>query len=225
MDALTPGLAAHKGLRGQILLELKKAQPLTAKQLAARHRVTANAIRRHLKELEAERLVEYGREQRGQGAPTYFYRLTQDGEALFPKRYEKALTSLLDYLDRSGGRDEVRRFFAERFRSQADRLLARLDQEHSFEDRVEAVADFLTEEGFMADWSVRGGTFRIAEHNCAMHAVAERFPEVCESELEFLRQVLGPGVERESHIVSGCNSCEYALAAREHDAGGVQENA
>ena len=32
----TPGLAAHKGRRGQILVELKKAQPLTAQELAER---------------------------------------------------------------------------------------------------------------------------------------------------------------------------------------------
>lgn len=222
---LTPGLAAHKGLRGQILLALKKAQPLTAADLARRHGVTANAVRRHLKGLEAERLVEYGREQRGQGAPTFAYRLTEGGEALFPKRYEKALTALLEYLEKSGGRGEVRRFFTERFRAHADRLMTQLEEGDSLEARVEAVALFLTEEGFMADWSVDDGTLRIAEHNCAMHAVAERFPEVCESELEFLRRVLGPGVERRTHIVSGCNSCEYALAVPERAGSGLRENA
>ena len=36
MDTHHPGLAAHKGLRGEVLLELKRAQPLTAKQLAGK---------------------------------------------------------------------------------------------------------------------------------------------------------------------------------------------
>ncbi|MGH7419312.1 MAG: helix-turn-helix domain-containing protein, partial [Candidatus Rokuibacteriota bacterium] len=79
-----PQLAAHKGLRGDILLELKRAQPLAARELAARLGVSPNAVRHHLKELEAERLVLYGREQRGVGAPTYAYRLAPAGEALFP---------------------------------------------------------------------------------------------------------------------------------------------
>ncbi len=69
MDAISPGLAGQKGLRGEILLELKKAQPLTAKELAEVFGVSANAVRRHLKELEAERLVDYGREQRGSCIP------------------------------------------------------------------------------------------------------------------------------------------------------------
>ena len=55
------------------------------------------------------------------------------------------------------------------------------------------------------------GTLTIAEHNCAMHAVAEQFPEVCDTELGFLRDLLGPDLERRSHIVRGCNACEYTI--------------
>ena len=74
METKTPGLAGHKGLRGEILVELKKSQPITAKELASRFGVSANAIRRHLKELEAEGLVAYSRENRGAGAPAFFSR-------------------------------------------------------------------------------------------------------------------------------------------------------
>lgn len=221
-NSLPPGLAAHKGLRGHVLLALKKAQPLTAQELADRHTVTANAIRRHLKELEAEGLIEYVREQRGQGAPAFLYRLTAAGEALFPKGYEEALTALLTYLERSGGRDQVRRFFEQRFRAQADELRTRLAGA-PVEEKMAAITELLTEQGFMADWSVESGRVRLAEHNCAMHAVAEQFPEVCDTELHFLRELLGEHVERRSHIVSGCNSCEYAITVslRPKDAGDV----
>jgi DeoR family suf operon transcriptional repressor len=175
MDTLTPGLAAHRGLRGEILLELKKAQPRTAQELAERHGVTANAIRRHLKELEAEQLIDYERVQRGQGAPTFTYRLSDRGEALFPKRYEAELTAVLDYLEKSVGRDAVRVFFEQRFRAQADEILARLGAA-PFEARVTAVVEFLSGQGFMPNISVNAAGVRLAEHNCAMHAVAQRFP-------------------------------------------------
>lgn len=211
MQPIMPGLAAHRGLRGDVLVELKKAQPLTARELAGRFGVTANAIRRHLKELEAEGLVRYARAQRGQGAPTFCYRLSVEGEALFPKGYDKALTALLQHLEAIGGKDEVRRFFAQRFRRQADQLRARLDATATVEDRVAVVAEFLSAEGFMADWATTDGRLTIAEHNCAIHAVAAQFPEVCESELSFLRELLGTQVERTQHIVAGCNACEYAV--------------
>jgi DeoR family suf operon transcriptional repressor len=216
METMTPALAAHKGLRGQILLELKKSQPLTALELAERHGVTANAVRRHLKELEAEQLVAYGREQRGQGAPTYTYRLSERGEALFPNRYETELTAVLEYLEKNGGRDAVRRFFEQRFRAQADEILARLG-DATMEQRVAAVVEFLRREGFMPIASVDAAGLHLAEHNCAMHAVAQRFPEVCDTELVFLTELLGPGVQRERHIVSGCNACEYAINQGEGD--------
>ncbi|MDH5196397.1 MAG: helix-turn-helix domain-containing protein, partial [Gemmatimonadota bacterium] len=125
MTAITPGLAGHKGLRGDVLVELKRAQPVTATELAELFGVTTNAIRRHLKELEVEQLIEHVREQRGQGAPTHAFRLTDRGEALFPRRYDKELTAVLEFLERQSGRDAVRRFFEERFQSKADEILGR----------------------------------------------------------------------------------------------------
>ncbi len=215
-NSLSPGLVAHKGLRGQILVALKRDQPLTAQELASQHDVTANAIRRHLKELEVEGLIESGREQRGQGAPTYTYKLSDGGETLFPKRYDTALTAVLDYLERKGGREEIRRFFDLRFQQQANELLARLGDVDT-ETKVVAVVEYLSNEGFMADWSRDSHGITIAERNCAMHAVAERYPELCESELRFLQNLFGPGVVREQRIVDGCNACEYAFHL--HDTG------
>src|SRR2546430_4925251 len=95
MSGTASQLPAHKGLRGEVLLELKRAQPRTAKQLADTLGVSPNAVRHHLKELEAESLIAYGREQRGVGAPTFAYRLSPDGEDLFPRAYEETLTQLL----------------------------------------------------------------------------------------------------------------------------------
>src|SRR5438128_1819061 len=103
MTLAFPHLAAHKGPRGDILLELKRSQPLTAKELAQKLGVSPNAIRHHLKELEAEGLIAYGREQRGVGAPTFAFRLSAAGEELFPRRYEEALTEVLQRVSEKGG--------------------------------------------------------------------------------------------------------------------------
>src|SRR2546425_482725 len=104
-----PQLAAHKGPRGEILIELKRAQPLTAKDLAERLGVSANAIRHHMKELEAESLC------------------------------------------------------------------------------------------------------RLSDQTCGIGAGAGRCRGVCAGEAQFLQAVLGGTVDRRTHIVSGCNACEYAI--------------
>lgn len=65
--------AGYRGTRAEIIRTLKTSQPLTTKELATRFGVTANALRRHLKELEAEGIVRYRREIRGVGGPVFAY--------------------------------------------------------------------------------------------------------------------------------------------------------
>jgi predicted ArsR family transcriptional regulator len=90
-------------------------------------------------------------------------------------------------------------------------LLSRLEGA-STQHRVEAVVALLREQGFMAEWSSQAdGTVRISEHNCAVQAVAERYPELCEAEADFLREILQADVQRGAHIPHGCNACEYAV--------------
>lgn len=210
LDRFSAHLPGHRGLRGQILLELKRSQPLTAKDLARRYGVTAAAVRRHLKELEAEDLVVCSRERRGKGAPAFVYRLSPAGEDLFPRAYEEALKAALEFLERNGGRDAVRRFFAERFAEVARGLKPRIEGA-TLERRLQAVTEVLSQQGFMAEWSVGEGVLRMAEHNCAVQAVAERYPEICQEERRFLREVLAAEVDRRQHIASGCNVCEYVV--------------
>ena len=213
MDYMTPRLAGQKGLRGEILLEVKKAQPLTAKELGDIFGVSANAVRRHLKELEAEGLVVYGREQRGTGAPTYAYVLSPDGEALFPKQYEQALTRLIGRVVENGGRQAAIAVVEEQY-ADLRRRLAGVDDGSTPFDRLKTVAGVMEEAGFMAESSEKDGEVRLAVHNCVLHAVANCLPEVCETELRFLKEALGARVERRTHIMGGCNSCEYAIDFR-----------
>jgi DeoR family transcriptional regulator, suf operon transcriptional repressor len=210
MTPPVPHLSIHKGLRGQVLLELKRAQPLTAKELAETLGVSPNAIRHHLKELEAERLIVYGREQRGVGAPTFAYRLSDLAESLFPRRYEQTLNEVLERVTARAGRSAVVELFDEHYANLTRRLQGELDGVNGSE-RLEAIARLMSEAGYMADWQEAEGAFRLAEHNCAIRSVAERFPEVCAAEEKFLQAVLGAAVDRRTHIVSGCNACEYAI--------------
>ncbi len=172
--------------------------------------VSTNAIRRHLKELELDGSVVYVREQRGLGAPVYVYRLTPRGEALFPNRYENALKELLQHIEEKAGRGEINQLFVDQFKARADLLKTEL-ADQPVEIRLQRLVRILTEEGYMAEWDSRDGALRLAEHNCAIRAVAERYPEVCAAERRFLTEVLASQVERRTHITEGSNACEYAI--------------
>ena len=220
MDYMTPRLAGQKGLRGDILREIKKTQPLTAKELGEIFGVSANAVRRHLKELEAEGLVVYGREQRGTGAPTYAFRLSIAGEALFPKQYELALTRLIGHVVDNEGREAVISVVEEQY-ADLRRRLGAVGDDLTPIDRLKNVTDVMEEVGFMAESSEEGGEVMLSVHNCVLHAVVNCLPEVCDTELRFLEDALGARVERQTHIMSGCNACEYTIEFR----GGLQRDA
>jgi predicted ArsR family transcriptional regulator len=177
--------------------------------------LSLNAVRHHLKELELAGLVGYERRQhKGAGAPSFHYRLSAAGEALFPRRYEDALTRLLDHVVAREGREAAVEVLQERYRELAAHLRATL-ADATPEERLRAVTRALAEDGYMPE--VRRGDAAglpmLVEHNCPMQQVALRFPELCEAEARFLAEVLEAEVTRESHIVSGCGSCEYVVKA------------
>jgi DeoR family suf operon transcriptional repressor len=201
-------------------MELKRSAPLTAKQLAARLSLSLNAIRHHLKELEAERLVEYERQHYGVGAPAFAYRLSTAGQALFPRRYEATLTELLDYVVQREGRASAVAVLEARYHALARRLQSELVGATPSE-RMAAVARLLSDEGYMAEGTISASAGTLIEHNCAIQAVAERFPEICVAEARFLAAALGAEVDRHEHILSGCSACEYRVRFSGADASGV----
>jgi DeoR family suf operon transcriptional repressor len=210
-DSGAPGpVGLHKGPRAAILTELKRARQLTAQQLAARLGSSLNAVRHHLKELEAESLIEYERERRGVGAPVFAYRLSAAGEALFPRRYEETLLEVLDQVVERGGREAAVTALEGQFEALRRKLAPSLDSAPP-ERRAELVTRALVNEGYMAEWEGSGTEGALREHNCAVHAVAQRFPELCQAEVKFLEEMLGASVQRQSHILNGCAACEYTV--------------
>ena len=198
----------QKGQRSAVLVQLKRAQHLTAKELSGRLGVSLNAARHHLKELEAEGLVEYQREHRGVGKPAFAYRLSPAGEALFPRRYEETLTAILDRMVERDGRPAAIGLLESYFAGLTRRLQAEL-QEATPPERLRALGEALCQEGYMAEVTTEAGGGTVTEHNCAIPAVASRFPEICAAEARFLADVLGAEVERRGHMLDGCRACEY----------------
>lgn len=241
MQQWATALVGYRGLRSDLLIELKKAQPLTAKELGARFGLTANAVRRHLKELEAAGLVHYRREVRGVGGPRFAYSLSEEGEALFPRAHASTLVDALAFLREREGPDAVVTFFRRRWAGIVAE--AGLDVERlALDDRVQLLAELLTSQGYMAeagrgrgagsrggetgrgagrgardagrDDQSQTGALMLRKYNCALREVAERFPELCAAEVEFMEGVLGARLERRAHLLAGCNMCEYQVKQR-----------
>ena len=211
MATVVSAPAGYRGTRAEILTALKKAQPLTAKELADRFGVTPNALRRHLKELEGEGVVRYSREIHGVGGPVFAFSLTDAGEALFPRAYERALTEILDLVREQQGDEGVVQLFQRRWDE-----IARVDRPElerlPVDQRATRLAELLTSLGYMAEARPVASSLPVlTEHNCAIRLIAERFPEVCAAEERFIADLLGAPVTRQAHITKGANCCEYCI--------------
>jgi DeoR family transcriptional regulator, suf operon transcriptional repressor len=219
MQDVSVGLGGYRGVRAELLVALKKAQPVTAHELGAQFGLTPNALRRYLKVLEEEGLVCFRRIVRGLGAPVYAFSLTESGESLFPRTYASVLITALNTLRRERGSDAVRDVFAAEWTelaNDAEPLMASLP----LSERASLMAELLTARGYMAEAvtvetrSEDGDDIEVVTklrlHNCSMREIAERFPEACAAESQFVEQMLGVPMVREAHQLSGCRTCEYS---------------
>lgn len=205
-------LTGFRGTRAEVLVGLKKGQPLTAKELAEQFGVTPNALRRHLKELEAEGVVQYQREVRGVGGPVFAYSLTELGERLFPRSYDVVLGEALEMVRSQFGTAGVVELFRKRWEEITERHKPAL-AELPLPERASRLAELLTSLGYMAE-ATTGDPATLIEHNCTIRAVVDRFPEVCAAEQVFIQEVLGVDVTRQAHMAKGANCCEYCLSER-----------
>ncbi len=214
MAASSLTLAGFKGMRSDILVALRKEQPLTIRALADQFGLTANALRRHLTELIEAGLVAYRREIRGLGAPVFAYSLSPAGEALFPRAYIDPLVDALESLRDREGTEAVVQLFRRRWDTMAEAARPRLAM-LPLHERAQLLAELLTAEGYMSEAIPGlGDATTIRHHNCAVREIALRFPEVCSAEAEFIATVLDAPVERRMHLKDGCRACEYDAIGR-----------
>ena len=196
------------GTRAAVLRQLKQSGVGTAAALSSALDFSLNAVRHHLKELEADGLVVHERTHHGVGAPAYTYRLSPRGHGLFPERSAGTLADLLDHMVRLHGRDEPAALLEAHYGALGARVCAET-AELAREERGPRIAQALDQEGFMATWEPAADGGVLTEHNCPHRLVAERFPEVCAAEAAFLARAFGATIERQTHIAAGCGSCSY----------------
>ena len=58
------------------------------------------------------------------------------------------------------------------------------------------------------------GTIAMVEHNCPILAIAERFPEACESERRMFESLLRARIEVSHRVVAGDPVCRFLVRER-----------
>jgi len=199
-----------------ILQHLLKQSEVTAQDLADRLDISPQAIRKHLKDLEAEGLIYHTAEQVGMGRPQFVYALTVAGRDRFPDSYNQFAVNFLDTLIDTLGKEQVSDVLQKQWQRKAQNYKSQLGG-GSLKQRLDKLAEIRRSEGYVTEWfPVEGNSqeqqsFIFTEYNCAIAHVAESFPSVCGHELEMFATVLDCPVERTHWMVNGEHRCGYLI--------------
>lgn len=210
IEVRIPGLGETQR---RLLTLLKRRGPSTTTELAAEFDLATGTLREHLNSLNARRLIERaGTRHHGPGRPRVLYRLSEEGEALFPSNEADLLVDLVRFLLSSDRAPVVEQFFQERTDRGYDEVAQRLERMTSEEREREAVR-ILKHAGFMPELrrDETTGESVIQLCNCPLKSVIAVTRRPCAAEEEFVARLIGAEIERFTYLPDGDDSCSYRI--------------
>ena len=199
--------------RDEVARLLLEQGPATAAALGERLGISPTAVRRHLDALVADGLATdreqrpLGGAQRGRGRPPREFLLTAQGRGSFPHAYDDLAVAALRFLAETGGDKAVAEFAALRVATVEERHGPEVRAAGAAEEKVEALAEALTSEGYAASAHKVGSGGQLCQHHCPVAHVAAEFPQLCEAETRAFERLLGTHVQRLATIARGDAVC------------------
>ena len=176
--------------RRRILIALKERGGMTADELAERLGITSVAVRRHLTNLERDRLVDHDQIQRGMGRPSYVYRLTETAHQIFPHNYDQLASYFIEAIQQLFGPAAVDRIFEHRTQELAQSYRP-LVNGMNLPTRLEQLTRLREADGYMPTWEKQeNGIYVLHQHHCPILHVAAGCSEACHHELALFVDLL-----------------------------------
>jgi predicted ArsR family transcriptional regulator len=209
--------------RDAIARSILENGPSTASTLSERLALTPAGIRRHLDHLVADGILEARDPRvgstRGRGRPSKVFLMTDEGRSKFEHSYDDLAVAALKFMAAHSGDHLVNAFAesrAEDIERKATTYLAKRAK------KVDALATFLTEQGYAASVEKRGTGEEICQHHCPIAHVAAQYPQLCEAETQAFSRLLGTHVQRLATIAHGDGVCTTYIPQLTTTAGKAQ---
>jgi len=211
-------------VRKVILEILKREGHATVGELANRLEMAPVSVRHHLDLLIGDGLVYTPRVRRrsGAGRPQQVYALTPEANAYFPNNYRELAHHSLDALKNALSDDQFLAVMAQMAAEVAAKAPQDL-QDLPPRERVRVVADFLTEQGYMAGCELGEREAILHTCHCPYNHLTQPHPELCHMDLILVSLLTGLEPQRIAHIAEGDIRCSYliplnSISADAHDA-------
>ena len=185
----------------------------TAAQLAESLGVSVQVMRRHLRSLEDEGLVEASPSTDGPGRPSNRWHLTAAGRRQFPNGSEHFALGLLSSMATSLPSEMVEQLLQRQAAEKAADYRRQLGN-GNLQERLERLVDLRRREGYVAELRPNpdGAGWVISEFHCSVMKIAEQFPCVCDQELQLIRHTFPDcEVERVHWLLDGGHACGFLL--------------
>jgi DeoR family suf operon transcriptional repressor len=196
--------------RELILDAIKQKNEATVDQLADSADVSPVTVRHHLNSLQADGLLQARSIRRSVGRPYYVYSLSEKGHELFPQRYVRLSSLLIEELKvRFPAKmvDELLNSVVENIVSEhRDRF-----QDRSLEERLDFLVKLLEEEGFLASWQLTDDGYQLTEYSCPYFSVGQKHAEVCTFDKQLIKQVLETEIMQQSCVLHGDTCCHFTI--------------
>lgn len=210
--------ASATSTKDEILRHLLKVGQGAAIAMAEELGISPQAMRKHLKNLENEGLIERQPEKQGLGRPQFLYQLSKQGRERFPQGYGEFALSFLDTLVETVGEEQLGEVFKKQWQRKAEEYRQHIGR-GSLAKRVQKLVELRRQEGYMAELHPLSPhdqeKFILAEHHCAIAEVAESYPSVCGHELEMFAAILPDcAIERTHWLNDGEHNCGYLIESK-----------
>ena len=187
--------------------------PATAVALASKLKITPAGVRRHLDNLvlsgvlTAREPFQSTLDSRGRGRPSKVFVMTDLGREKFEHTYDDLAVSALRFMSTKGNQDLVKEFARSRAEEITKRAAQILANKKNLSEKSQALANFLSEEGYAANNHSQGIGEELCQNHCPIAHVAAQFPELCEEETKAFSELLGTHVQRLATIAQGDGVC------------------
>jgi len=216
MDSTCPSWKkTDRAAMDKLLFQLKMLGSATAAELADRLGVSPQAIREKLARLSDEGMVIGHEEVRGIGRPKKVWELSEAAWKQFPDTHADLTVSLIGAIRASLGESALERLIAHREAETEARYAQALSARQTLGDKVAALADLRTREGYMAECRSAddGNGYMLVENHCPICVAARACQGFCRAEQDVFARALGPGctIERTEHLLAGAHRCAYRI--------------
>lgn len=198
----------------KILELLKWKGEATQDELAQELGISPMAVCKHLKAFQNEKIVTYKEKKIKRGRPTKSWVTTKLANQYFPNTHANLSISILSAVKDSLGEDALRKVFDEQAMKQANAYVKAIKDSLKIREKLHLFSQLRTEDGYMSEvQEIDKKTFMLIENHCPVCFAAESCSQLCHSELEMFKKVLGNDVdiERIEHMTDNNRRCAYKI--------------